>query len=284
MLQCFLIGRRFLTGLSPFVEGRMSQLTSNELTYLKNSDDPNLWVKAVELPSHIFHWLEPFGGIKGRKVLDFGCGFGVTAWGICCQYEPASVLGVDINREYLGLQRILGSCGIEKRPTNLRFREIAPGEAIDDDGFDIVYSWSVFEHVHPSIMGDVLHDIYERIRPGGLFFVQIAPLYFSPEGAHCWEVGYTNWEHLMMLGSDFHGSIASALQLGESRRESLLGMFHTLNRITAPELIARVTAAGFVLVQEQLDKISYEPPAHLSSAYNVDALKTYQVVALFRRP
>jgi SAM-dependent methyltransferase len=244
-----------------------------------------LRVKFHELPGHLHDWLAPFGGLEGKRVLDFGCGSGFSAAGIALLGGTDLVVGVDINPESRHCRSFLRSeFGLDDLPDNLRFEEIRPGQTTSFDGLDCVFSWSVFEHVDERIFAGVVSAIVEKMRPGGLFFVQIAPLYFSPEGGHLWAIGYKAWEHLLNQTANVEADIRSASHLSDEEKSALVGMFKTLNRITADDLIERFTAAGLTLLREQRDKTKLQPPPSLARAYAQDALSTHQIVALFRKP
>lgn len=236
--------------------------------------------KFVNVPNILSNWMADRGGMAGKQVLDFGCGTGLTAAGVALG-SGAHVTGVDINPEAAACDPFLTKHGFE-RPDTLTFAEIRPGQTIEGGPFDLIYSWSVFEHVNNRIYDSVLGDLYDRMRPGGLFFVQISPLFFSPEGSHLWAIGYKDWEHLHAQTSDVHGDIMKS-DLPDTEKQHLIGMYDTLNRVTADDLIARFQRAGFKLVREQRNTVDKEPPSDLLRAYQRDALTTFQIVALFEK-
>ncbi len=46
-------------------------------------------------------------------------------------------------------------------------------------------SWSTFEHVQRDQLAPIFRDLLHAcLRPGGYFFVQIEPLFYSPFGSH----------------------------------------------------------------------------------------------------
>ncbi|MTH99980.1 cyclopropane-fatty-acyl-phospholipid synthase family protein [Roseibium sp. RKSG952] len=234
------------------------------------------------IPTVIDQWMTEAGGITGKKILDFGCGSGTSAAGAALLFD-AEVHGVDINNEAEACAPFLQKhFGVEV-PDRLTFQEIAPGETPNDGPFDLIFSWSVFEHVNNRIYPSILEDLYNRLKPGGHFFVQISPLYFAPEGSHLWAIGYNRWEHLISQTSDVHDDVNNS-DLSDQHKKLLLAMFDTLNRITADDLLTRFKAAGFELIREQRDQVDFEPPEELVRAYQRDALKTFQIVALFQKP
>jgi len=238
--------------------------------------------KFVTLPKILRDWTEGYGGLKGKRVLDFGCGEGTSAAGIAL-FHDAIVHGTDINNEADACAGFLQTNFGLDVPNTLTFQEIAPGGEIRGDNYDCIFSWSVFEHVHNRIYDDVLSDLYYRLKPGGLFFMQISPLYFAPEGSHLWAIGYYQWEHLIHQYSDVRADLQRS-DLDDSTKAGLTNMFDTLNRVTADDVIARFTAVGFELIRQKRDHVDHEPPEALLRAYSRDALITYQIAALFRRP
>jgi SAM-dependent methyltransferase len=247
--------------------------------------DPGLRDRLYVVPGIIHDWLAPYGGFGGRRTLDFGCGAGEAAAGVALGYTPAEVLGVDMLPEADACDAMLRThLGLGGAPPNLRFETVVEGEITAAKGlFDVIYSWSVFEHVERRRLDDVAAGLFARLRPGGLLFVQISPLYFSPEGSHLWALGYHNWEHLTAQPNEVRADL-EARGWPDARRNALWNMFQRLNRITAPELLHRLEAAGFALLREHRVTVDREPPHVLTLAYTAEALKTEQVVLLMRRP
>ncbi len=182
--------------------------------------DPQLRAKLYDVPQAIHEWLEPYGGLENRHVLDFGCGFGETAAGIALGHGASSVHGVDVQDKPGQCGPMLASVfGLESLPANLRFSRITEHGPAERDAYDVVVSWSVLEHVTRGLLSSVLGALHDSLRPGGIAFFQISPLYFSPEGAHLGVLGYQNWEHLLKQTSEVLDDIAN-LSRCQSRAES----------------------------------------------------------------
>lgn len=246
--------------------------------------DPEMRAKLYALPQVMADWLAPYGGFEGRHVLDFGCGFGETAAGIALGHGAAEVRGVDIQPKPERCAGILrDTLGLNGLPANLNLRQIEPGEAVGRGDLDIVVSWSTVEHVARGLLDGVLGSLHTALKPGGLAFIQISPLYFSPEGSHLWALGYRGWEHLTRQTSEVLEAIEAAPWLDAKRRARMARMFLTLNRVTADELVDRLGRAGFSVLREQRDRTDLVPPRALTQAYAHDALTTQQVVLLLQR-
>jgi hypothetical protein len=69
-------------------------------------------------------------------------------------------------------------------------------------------------------------------------------------------------------------------RIDEAQFSSLWGMYSTLNRITAPQLIAAVHAAGFTLLRKYFTYNKSEIPQVLHGVYTEEVLRTDQVVLL----
>lgn len=101
--------------------------------------------------------------VRGKDVLDFGCGTGYGTAGLA---EVATrITGVDIAPEAIAHARQ------HYRRDNLEFRDIGSIEDTDlpfaDDSFDVVVSFQVVEHVHA--VDRYLAEIRRVLRPGGTF-------------------------------------------------------------------------------------------------------------------
>lgn len=103
--------------------------------------------------------------VRGKEVLDFGCGSGYGTARIAdgC----ARIVGIDISAEAVDYARDKFRAG------NLEFAAIPPVEdaplPFADQSFDVVLSFQVIEHV-PDV-GRYLSEIARVLRPGGAFVV-----------------------------------------------------------------------------------------------------------------
>lgn len=238
--------------------------------------------KMFDLPEVIHHFLAPHGGLHGRRVLEVGCGEGLMAAGMALGYG-AQVRGIEISEGFRACETILRDrLGLDGLPPTLAFEQVSEGDLGSARDFDVAASWSVFEHVRRGLLNATIADLRDRLRPGGLVFLQIAPLYFSPDGAHLWALGHGAWEHLTRQASEIEAEIAAA-DLPDRRRRSLSNMLSRLNRVTAPELRRRFEDAGFEVLTDQRERVSETPPAELLDAYDREALITRQVILVMRR-
>jgi SAM-dependent methyltransferase len=237
--------------------------------------------KLIDLPRIISDWVAPHGGLAGKRLMDFGCGRGDMAAGLAFAEPSTEVVGLEVTDQPTRLAGALDRVGLEP-PPNLSFRKVPLGEVGDEDGYDLIVSWSVFEHIQRNQFDAVVARLKTRLKPGGLMFMQVSPLFFAPEGSHLWALGYTNWQHLTRELSEVREDL-NAAEVTDDFRSLLWTVFLRLNRFTAPDFERRLTAAGYSVLRRQIDRTEREPPAELLTAYDREALQTEQIVLLLRR-
>jgi ubiquinone/menaquinone biosynthesis C-methylase UbiE len=182
---------------------------------------------------------------EGARVLDVGCGDGFIDLGICKTLRPQKVMGVDLEITDVEQLRHLTKRNLnEELPTNLTFGTCSPTSIpLPDESFDVVMSWSVFEHVENPVA--VLGEMRRILRPGGFMFLQIWPLYFSQRGSHLWNWNPSGWEHLTRDHQEIRNEVAEKLKDEQELLTATNIDFDTLNRITLDDLQRSISAAGF---------------------------------------
>ena len=248
--------------------------------------DEVIRTKLITLPQIISEWVEKYSSLAGAEILDFGCGEGITALGLALQYGPSRVVGVDIMTDPERCLPIAkAELGLTSLPVNLELHRVKPGHLHNNkDIFDIIYSWSVFEHVDSRVIDDVIELLYKSLKPGGIAFIQIAPLYYSAEGSHLYEYIKEPWGHLINQLNVYYDKLIAANKAdNDDLRKSLWSTFTTLNRITASEVEKRFGNKNFELIRKYITRDQLDPPDFLTEIYNHNVLTTNQIVLLFRK-
>lgn len=200
--------------------------------------------------------------LAGRRVADIGAGDGVLDLGIVHRAGPAELVGFDIRstdvETLLARAREFGVPDV--LPPSLSFVESAPARVpADDASFDVVVSWSAFEHVQspPAL----LEEVQRILRDDGVFFLQLWPFYFSPRGSHLWEWCPEPYHHLI---ESEHETAARVRSTGLHPRfgETMLDEFAALNRITLDDLGEALLASGLGVRKLEL----YAEATHVPSA------------------
>jgi SAM-dependent methyltransferase len=134
--------------------------------------------------------------LKGR-ILDVGCGDGITDLGIALRTGCEELVGVDPFKGFERLPGIVKDNGLPADifPSNLRFMPVDANKLpFPDDRFDVVVSWGSVEHMAGGYL-QALREVRRVLKPGGLFFV--APgLFYSTIGHHLDEFSDEPFFHL----------------------------------------------------------------------------------------
>ncbi|MFC1929976.1 class I SAM-dependent methyltransferase [Chloroflexota bacterium] len=219
-------------------------------------------------------WVEEYFPLAGKRILDFGCGEGTTVLGIALQFSPLSAIGIDINNEYLQCPTFAQrEIGLSTLPQNLSFQQIESGQVGSFNfKFDLIYSWSVFEHINRRLIKQVITSLRESIKETGLLFIQIAPLYYSSDGGHLGFLGMPPWGHLLDQEDNIQSIIFSNGTRPLEYLQSVWSCYQSLNKITADELIQCVSECGFKLLREYRTRDEHTPPERLLSVFHLDVL------------
>ncbi len=192
------------------------------------------------------------GGVslEEHSVADIGCGQGFMDLGIVHKAKPARLVGFDINetsREVLAEEA--RAAGVDSSlPNELEFTQSEPERLpAPDDNFDVVITWSAFEHIANPLA--VLKEIRRTIRPHGVLFIQLWPFYHSQHGLHLMH-WYPEGFCQFLVGDDqIRDHLQSDTETDRAWTEMMINEYSTLNQITLDELQADMREAGFRVVK-----------------------------------
>jgi hypothetical protein len=208
------------------------------------------------------------------RILDFGCGERpVAAASIAIRHPQAEVIGYDIvSPDFTGLDKVLMEEVGQERPANLHIGE-------PSGRFDLVYSWSVFEHIAVPELRSCFTRIRDWLADDGVFFFQIAPLYHSPDGSHLNALSQSEpWYHLS------HSIEETRIAVFKGRSAARLWQqFLELNRLTAHDFKDIAVSCGLRVMSELLLAVEIAPPVPLLRTYTREALTTSEVRIVFRK-
>ena len=249
----------------------------------------------------VYAWLSAVVDVRSARMMQFGCGDGITDLALALRYGAGHIHGVDVRREYEKLPLIAQQqLGLEILPKALSFETIRPSAPLQGQAalYDVVMSWSTFEHVQRDQVLPILKDLYACLRPGGYFFLQIEPLYYSAFGAHLGRYDSVPWHHLLVTDDELWDVVrnceaplhADEVDFGfadfgpEGYKRFVFEEYQALNRLTADELVALTAEAGFSVVRQE--RRSYEPspvPDVLLEKYDRDVLVNNEIFLLLQR-
>lgn len=182
-------------------------------------------------------YMEPTGDLRGKTVLDVGCGLG----GKTVAYEEAGareIVGVDIL-----VENVAASKEYAMAHTNAGRSAFLASDAaqlpFSDGSFDTVVANDAMEHF--SRPARALEEMQRITKRGGAVWIFFTP-HFSPLGSHLYDYIYTPWCHVLFSRSQIKRAIerilperrpeASREQLSEQVEKIMTSYDQDLNHMT----------------------------------------------------
>lgn len=134
--------------------------------------------------------------LRGR-ILDVGCGDGITDLGLFLRYRPERLVGIDPFGGFARLAEVAARehLPLDPWPAGLEFQEADANHLpFADDSFDVVVSWGSLEHIAGGYL-QALREIKRVLRADGLLFVHPG-LFYSNAGHHLGEFSDEPFFHL----------------------------------------------------------------------------------------
>lgn len=115
--------------------------------------------------------------LSGLTVLDIGCGIGGATTHIAAKYNPATIIGIDIEADLI--ERCKALAKRRDLTDRVEFRCVEPGPLpVDDGSLDLVFSKDSIIHIADKHA--LAADVYRALKPGRWF------------AASDWLAGYEN--------------------------------------------------------------------------------------------
>lgn len=189
-----------------------------------------------------------------KRILDVGCGDGITDLGVALRTGCEKLVGIDPFKGYERLPRIIADNHLppDAVPPTLTFRpEDANRLPFEDDSFEVVISWGSVEHMAGGYRR-ALEEIRRVLVPDGLFVV-VPGLFYSDIGHHLGEFSSEPFFHLKKPPEELRRMVLETPpryidRSGEFASNEQYWQWYTeLNRITV---------AGF---EKELRDLGFEP-------------------------
>ena len=226
------------------------------------------WDHYDNAADEVVAFLGGFGAtLTGAAVADIGSGDGIIDLALARKADPRRLVGYDLrptNRELLQLAAEREGLPPEL-PECLEFAE--SGELsipADDASFDVVVSWSAFEHV--ARPGPLASEIRRILKDHGVLFLQLWPFYLSEHGSHLRDWFENEPFVQLRYGLDEIEARVTENRIGADPAwcQVMLREFRSLNRITIDELQSALLAGGLVVRKAELYTSIVDVPDELA--------------------
>lgn len=147
-------------------------------------------IMREEDPGYVEHYLRqevlsylPPAAFSGKRILDFGCGSGASSVVLSRLLPECEIVGVELAERLLRIARLRAQhFGLQR----VRFLGSPTGDALPRElgEFDFVLFSAVFEHLLPHERRKVLPLVWDRLRPGGILFINQTPYRYAPVEVH----------------------------------------------------------------------------------------------------
>jgi len=230
------------------------------------AEQPGWW--ADHFAGAVDQAVEFLGGdgisLAGSKVLDLGCGDGIISLGLLRRGGAAEVTGIDlVDVDLPFLQRIAAENGEQPLTADepLRFLRSEPDLVpLPDASVDIVTAWSVFEHVTEPAR--LLADVKRVLRPGGVLFIQIWPMYNSEHGSHLWPWFDVPFQHHVLDDDAMRAHLRE--RTGDAElAEAMFDLYKSCNGATVDDLQTAIVDADLYLAKVELQSSAFHVPPQL---------------------
>jgi SAM-dependent methyltransferase len=130
--------------------------------------------------------------IRGRDVIDFGCGAGSLSFALA-ELEPKQIVGIELDPRVV--DEANANARKDARYARIRFVTGAADRLpFDDETFDTILAFDCVEHV---MEPEPIFDEWKRVlRPGGKVLIWWSP-YRSPYGPHMEGIVPIPWAHVI---------------------------------------------------------------------------------------
>lgn len=238
----------------------------SQILPVAGDDSPESWFQAhfEDAADQTLAFLGDAGrSIEGRAVADIGCGDGIIDLGLAMKGKPAKLIGYDVRPpDGAAVTRIAAAAGVEAElPACLSFEtSTITSVPAEDDTFDVVVTWSVFEHVTYPV--EMLAEVARILKPDGVLFLQLWPFFYSEHGGHLWPHYTESFPHLRHSDAEIREHLSG--RRGTDPTRGAVDEYESLNHVSVDQLQRGLMAAGLVVTKLELLTSAFHIPRQLA--------------------
>ena len=193
-------------------------------------------------------WIDELVPLKGKRVLDIGCGGGILADAMA--RKGAEVLGIDLATKAL---RVAQLHALEAQTQGVTYREISAEKLADEQpaSFDVVTCMEMLEHVPDP--ASVVRACATLVKPGGRVF--FSTINRNPKAFLFAIVGAEYVLNLLPRGTHEFAKFIKPSELAAYARAAGLDLQHTrgmeYNPLTRHYWLSANTSVNYMLAMQK---------------------------------
>ena len=193
-------------------------------------------------------WIDDLVPLKGKRVLDIGCGGGILADAMA--RKGAEVLGIDLATKAL---RVAQLHALEAQTQGVTYREISAEKLADEQpaSFDVVTCMEMLEHVPDP--ASVVRACATLVKPGGRVF--FSTINRNPKAFLFAIVGAEYVLNLLPRGTHEFAKFIKPSELAAYARAAGLDLQHTrgmeYNPLTRHYWLSANTSVNYMLAMQK---------------------------------
>lgn len=133
--------------------------------------------------------------LRGRDVLDFGCGDGALSLYLATEECPSTIIGIDLDPA--AIERAKAARDKAQVPKSVRVEFLegsVDGLPMPDESIDVLVAFDCLEHVMSPL--PIFREWFRVLRPGGRCLLEWFP-YKGPWGPHMESLIPVPWAHVL---------------------------------------------------------------------------------------
>jgi len=209
--------------------------------------------------------------LDGKEILDVGCGDCIIDYGFL-NLPINKITGLDVvsdkNKRLSSLPQRIRDAGYSPPVDLSRFEHVAYDGStfpFPDESFDVVFSWSAFEHIGE--VKQILSEIKRVVRTDGFALIQVYPWFHTRHGSHLTDHIKDPFFHLKLTADEVRVQLEQKAERHPDSKQFILGHlwgeYTTLNHFSADIFYEIVKEVGLVAKKVQLisfcDDLSQAP-------------------------
>jgi 2-polyprenyl-3-methyl-5-hydroxy-6-metoxy-1,4-benzoquinol methylase len=124
----------------------------------------------------VSHLFDVYPDLEPRRILELGCGVGVSATAMASHFPDAEIHGIDVGASMLRYAHARA----EHLGAAIHFaQQNAERTQFEDESFDLVFSAAVFHESSYSAIRNIIRESRRLLRPGGVMIHSEVPLRYS---------------------------------------------------------------------------------------------------------